>query len=141
MHKLRILARAELALARIRVQRTGFQAALFAVAALFALAGLALLNLAAYNALVPRLGPAIAALAVGGVNLLLAAIAAARDRPVARLLTAVGIPLVGSTVARTLARRFRSLERIMSASEEELDDVDGIGPEIVRSVRLRAALR
>ena len=32
MHKLRILARAEMALAQIRVKRTGFQAALFAVA-------------------------------------------------------------------------------------------------------------
>jgi len=75
MHKLRILARAEMVLARIKFQRTGFQVALFAVAALFALVGLALLNLAAYHALVPRLGQALAALAVGGANLLLAAIA------------------------------------------------------------------
>ena len=50
MQKLRILARAEIALARIRAQRTGYQAALFAVAALFALFGLVLLNLAAYQA-------------------------------------------------------------------------------------------
>lgn len=75
MHKLRILARAEMALAQIRVKRTGFQAALIAVAGFFALVGIALFNLAAYNALVPRLGPALAALAVGGANLLLAAIA------------------------------------------------------------------
>ena len=84
MDKLRILARAEMALARIKVQRTGLQVALFAVAALFALAGLALLNLAAYHALVPRLGPALAALAVGAANLLLATtaiIAALKARP------------------------------------------------------------
>ena len=77
MHKLRILARAELALARLKAQRTGFQAALFAVAALFALFSLLLLNLAGYHALVPRLGPALAALVVAGANMLLVAIAVA----------------------------------------------------------------
>jgi hypothetical protein len=84
MDKIRILARAEMALARIKVQRTGLQVALFAVAALFALAGLALLNLAAYHALVPRLGSALAALAVGIANLLLATtaiVAALKARP------------------------------------------------------------
>ncbi len=63
------------------------------------------------------------------------AIEGAKDRPLARLLTALGIPLVGGTVARLLARRFRSLSRIMDAAEEELADVEGIGPEIARSLR------
>ncbi len=63
------------------------------------------------------------------------AIDAARDRPLARLLTALGIPLVGGTVARLLARRFRSLPRLLDAPEEELEAIEGIGPEIVRSVR------
>jgi DNA ligase (NAD+) len=66
---------------------------------------------------------------------LMAAVDAARDRPLGRLLTALGIPLVGGTVARLLARRFVSMERLMAASEEELAAIDGIGPEIVRSVR------
>ncbi len=69
------------------------------------------------------------------VDNLRSAIDAARDRPVSRLLTALGIPLVGGTVARLLARRFRTLPRIMEATGEELADVDGIGPEIVRSVQ------
>jgi DNA ligase (NAD+) len=65
----------------------------------------------------------------------MAAIDAARDRPLGRLITALGIPLVGGTVARLLARRFRSLEALMDASEEDLSAIEGIGPEIARSVR------
>jgi DNA ligase (NAD+) len=69
------------------------------------------------------------------VGNLMAAIEAARDRPLGRLLTALGIPLVGGTVARTLARRFLSMDRLLDATEEELEAIDGIGPEIVASLR------
>lgn len=43
--------------------------------------------------------------------------------------------MVGGTTARVLARRFVSLERLMDASEEDIAAIDGIGPEIARSVR------
>jgi len=66
---------------------------------------------------------------------LLAAIDAARERPLARLITSLGVPLVGNTVARLLARRFGSMEAILGASEDDLAAVDGIGPEIARSMR------
>jgi len=66
---------------------------------------------------------------------LMAAIDAARDRPMGRLLTALGIPLVGGTVARVLARRFMSMGRLLDTTDEELEVIDGIGPEIVASVR------
>lgn len=69
------------------------------------------------------------------VSNLMAAIDAARDRPLGRLITALGIPLVGGTVARVLARRFRSLDALMVAGEDELSAIEGIGPEIARSVR------
>jgi DNA ligase (NAD+) len=46
---------------------------------------------------------------------------------------------MGGTVARALARRFRSLDALMSASEEDLNSIEGIGPEIVRSLRAWAA--
>jgi DNA ligase (NAD+) len=69
------------------------------------------------------------------VGNLLAAIDAARDRPLARLITALGIPLVGGTVARVLARRFRSVEAVMGAGVEELAGIEGIGPEIAGSLR------
>ncbi len=68
------------------------------------------------------------------VNNLLAQIEQAKDRPLARLLTALGIPLVGPTVAKALTRRFRSIDRLLAAAPEELEAIDGVGPEIVASL-------
>lgn len=68
------------------------------------------------------------------VGNLMASIDAARDRPLARVITALGIPLIGATMARLLARRFRSLDALMGAAEDELADIGGVGPEIARSV-------
>jgi DNA ligase (NAD+) len=58
----------------------------------------------------------------------------ARNRPVARLLTALGIRHVGGTVARLLARHFGGLPALMTATEEEIAEVDGIGPIIAAGV-------
>ncbi len=69
------------------------------------------------------------------VDNLMAAIDAARDRPLARLLTALGIPHVGGTVARLLGREFRTLECLMAAAPEEITAIDGVGPEIAGSIR------
>lgn len=68
------------------------------------------------------------------VGNLLAAIDEARDRPIARLLIALGIDHVGGTVARTLARRFGSLDALASATSDAIEEIEGIGPEIARSV-------
>jgi DNA ligase (NAD+) len=68
------------------------------------------------------------------VNNLKRAIEAAKDRPAARLLAALGIRHVGGTIARTLVHHFRGLSAIMTASEEEIAEVDGIGPVIARGV-------
>jgi DNA ligase (NAD+) len=59
---------------------------------------------------------------------LLAAIAATRDRPLAVVLTSLGIRGVGETVAGDLARHFGSLDALRAASEEVLQKVEGIGP-------------
>ncbi|HQH77864.1 MAG TPA: NAD-dependent DNA ligase LigA [Synergistaceae bacterium] len=56
-------------------------------------------------------------------------------RPLPRLLTALGIRHVGSRVAELLADRFRSVEALTRATEEELASVDGVGPRIAASVR------
>ncbi|MCY3737565.1 MAG: NAD-dependent DNA ligase LigA [Gemmatimonadaceae bacterium] len=58
-----------------------------------------------------------------------------RGRPFDRLLFALGILHVGSTVARTLAARFPSAEQLREATVEELEEVEEIGPVIARSVR------
>lgn len=75
-----------------------------------------------------RMGPKSAA------NLV-AAIDASRTRPLNRLLYALGVRHVGEFAARVLAQAFGSLDRVMDATEEDLDGIDGIGPELARSVR------
>jgi DNA ligase (NAD+) len=75
------------------------------------------------------------------VRNLMASIDAARHRPLARVITALGIPLVGGTVARSLARRFRTMAALLDATPEEIGSIDGIGPEIVQSVRAWATDR
>ncbi len=69
------------------------------------------------------------------VGNLRSAIEGAKDRPVARLLTALGIRHVGGTVARTLMRHFGGLPALMDATEEEISEVEGIGPVIAAEVR------
>lgn len=61
------------------------------------------------------------------VQKLLASIEAAKSRPFDRVLTALGIEGVGSTVAADLAAAFGSIERLRGASLEEIDAVEGIG--------------
>jgi DNA ligase (NAD+) len=67
------------------------------------------------------------------------AIAAAKDRPASRLLTALGIRHVGGTVARLLVRHFGGLPGLMAVSEEEISEVEGIGPIIAHGVATWAA--
>jgi DNA ligase (NAD+) len=66
---------------------------------------------------------------------LIAAIAAAKDRPLERLLFGLGIRHVGERAARTLASHFGSLEKLIAASEEELTSLPDIGPRIAESIR------
>ena len=65
---------------------------------------------------------------------LLAAIDEAKDREVGRLLTGFGIDHIGGTVARVLARRFGSIDALSNATEDDITEIDGIGPEIAGSV-------
>jgi DNA ligase (NAD+) len=67
-------------------------------------------------------------------NKLVAAIERSKSRPLAKLVFGFGIDHVGGTVAGMLADRFGSLERLLSASVEEIEEIDGIGPEIAGSV-------
>ncbi|MFG2311867.1 NAD-dependent DNA ligase LigA [Streptomyces sp. NPDC048566] len=62
-------------------------------------------------------------------------IAAAKDRPLARVLTGLSIRHVGPVAAEALARAFRSVERIEQATEEELATTEGVGPIIAASLK------
>ncbi len=59
---------------------------------------------------------------------LLASIEGSRERPLARVLAALGIRGVGSTVAEVLVDAFPSLDTLAQATEEELATVEGLGP-------------
>ncbi len=67
---------------------------------------------------------------------LLEAIQEARTRPLNRLLFGLGIRHVGKTMARMLAEVFGSIDDLKSAGEQDLEKLEGIGPEIARSVSL-----
>ncbi len=65
---------------------------------------------------------------------LLAGIEASKDRGLVRLLNALSIRHVGPRVASVLAERFRSIDELIEASEEELSGINEIGPVIAKSV-------
>ena len=58
-----------------------------------------------------------------------------KDRPLWRILVALSIRHVGPTAARALATAFGSLENIMAADEQQLADVEGVGPTIAAALR------
>ena len=64
---------------------------------------------------------------------LMSGIEAARDRPLARLIIALGIRHVGPAAAQEFARAFRSMDRLADASEEDLLALEGIGPKIAEA--------
>lgn len=60
---------------------------------------------------------------------LLQAVSATRQQPLGRLINALGIRGIGEVTAGDLARTFKSLDRLQEAGVEELDAVEGIGPD------------
>ena len=68
------------------------------------------------------------------VQKLLASIEAAKHRPFERVLTALGVEGVGSTVAASLANAFGSIDALMNASVEQIDAVEGIGDVLARGI-------
>lgn len=69
------------------------------------------------------------------VDNLLAGIDAARGRPLSRVLGSLTIPFVGASTAELIANRFPTIDDIQAASNDELEEIDGIGPEVATSLR------
>ena len=61
-------------------------------------------------------------------------IARSKEVPFERVVFALGIRFVGETSARLLARHFRSMDALMAAGLEELQEVEGIGLVMARSI-------
>jgi DNA ligase (NAD+) len=87
-----------------------------------------------YRLTVPQLAE-LERLAEKSAQNLVGAIEGSKRRGLARLLNALGVRMVGERVARLLAMRFGSLDRLAAASEDALAETHGIGPTIAASVR------
>jgi DNA ligase (NAD+) len=56
------------------------------------------------------------------------AIQASKDRPFGRVLYAIGLEEVGFVTGRNLAQRFRTIDALLDATPEQIQDTPGIGP-------------
>ncbi|HEX2988926.1 MAG TPA: NAD-dependent DNA ligase LigA [Chloroflexota bacterium] len=65
---------------------------------------------------------------------LLDALKESKERPIAKLIFALGIRYVGEETARLLANAFGSLDALMKADYDRVVAVEGVGPKIARSV-------
>jgi DNA ligase (NAD+) len=62
------------------------------------------------------------------------AIEASKTRGLTRLLNALGIRMVGERAAQLLAARFGTMERLLAATETDINEIYGIGPQIAQAV-------
>jgi DNA ligase (NAD+) len=70
------------------------------------------------------------------VDNLLAAIEASKNRPLPKLIFALGIPEVGERGGQDLARAFGTLEALRRAHYDDLVSIDGFGPKTASQVEL-----
>jgi len=68
------------------------------------------------------------------VDNMLNAIEKSKERPLARVIFALGIRHVGAEMAEILAREFHSIEELANASRERLMSVPTVGPKIADSI-------
>lgn len=66
---------------------------------------------------------------------LLDEIEASKKAGLARVIYALGIRFVGERTAKLLAEHFGSIEKLMHASEEELAEVNEVGPKVAAAIR------
>uniref|UniRef100_A0A7V4GA31 DNA ligase n=1 Tax=Desulfobacca acetoxidans TaxID=60893 RepID=A0A7V4GA31_9BACT len=65
---------------------------------------------------------------------LVAAIQGSKKVPLARFIYALGIRYVGEATAQLLAHHFQSMETLAAATEEELLQLEGVGPQVAKSI-------
>ena len=65
---------------------------------------------------------------------IMANIEAGKTRPLPRILFALGITHVGSEVAELLSQNYLGLSDLSQTTEEDLTEIDGIGPKIAESI-------
>jgi DNA ligase (NAD+) len=68
-------------------------------------------------------------------NNLIREIEASKERPFGLVLYALGLPGIGYVNAQALAEHFGSIDALLEADAEEIEQVEGIGPVLARQVR------
>ena len=82
-----------------------------------------------FDNLIPleRMGEKLATKLINNIN-------NARHKDLSRVLYALGIRHVGEHIAKILADHFKTVENLMAAKEEELIEINEIGPEVAASI-------
>jgi DNA ligase (NAD+) len=70
---------------------------------------------------------------------LVRAIESSKEQPFGRVLFAVGIEEVGYVTGRNLAQHFRTVDALLAASPEEIEQTQGVGPKMSRSIHEQLA--
>ena len=118
--KLRLLAKAEAILVRLHLRRAVRQMSLVLGAALFGLLALAMLNVALYLLLAPRIDPALAAFAVAGMDLLVGVAA----------VVAAGRLELGPEAETAEMIRDRATSELAADAERLRKQLEGLGEDI-----------
>jgi DNA ligase (NAD+) len=66
-------------------------------------------------------------------------IAASREQPFGRLLFAIGLEEVGFVTGRNLAQRFRTMDALLAAGPEDIEQTSGVGPKMARKIHEQLA--
>lgn len=69
------------------------------------------------------------------INNLIEAIKKSKEKPLSRLIFALGIRHVGENAAYILAKHFMTMDRLINAKREDFDAIYEIGPVIAKSVK------
>jgi DNA ligase (NAD+) len=65
---------------------------------------------------------------------LVAAVRSSKRQPFGRVLFALGIEEVGAVTGRNLAQQFRSIDALLAAGTEEIEQTPGVGPKMARTI-------
>ena len=65
---------------------------------------------------------------------LIDSIEASKQNDLYRLITALGIRFVGSKVAKTLAKKYKTMDNLMDATYEQISSINDIGPVVASSI-------
>ncbi len=66
-------------------------------------------------------------------------IAESKQQPFGRLLFAIGLEEVGFVTGRNLAQRFRTMDALLAASAEEIEQTPGVGPKMAQRIHEQLA--